>query len=30
MESEGITEALAHDHHFVQEGFVILIKRTSS
>ena len=30
MVSEGITEALTHDHHFEQEGFVILIKRTSS
>ena len=25
MEDEGITEALTHDHHFEQEGFVILI-----
>ena len=30
MESEGIAEALTHDHHFAQEGFVILIKRASS
>jgi len=30
METEGITEALTHDHHFEQEGFVVLIKRTSS
>jgi len=30
METEGITEALTHDHHFEQEGFVVLIKRTSN
>jgi predicted nucleic acid-binding protein len=30
MESEGITEALTNDHHFEQEGFVVLIKRTAS
>ncbi len=30
MESEGITDALTNDHHFEQEGFVILIRRESS
>ncbi len=30
MEAEGITEILTHDHHFEQDGFVILIKRTST
>jgi predicted nucleic acid-binding protein len=27
MEGEGITEALTNDHHFEQEGFVVLIRR---
>lgn len=30
MEAGGITEILTNDHHFEQEGFVILIKRTAS
>lgn len=27
MEQEGITEVLTNDHHFEQEGFVVLIER---
>ena len=30
MEAGGITEVLTNDHHFEQEGFVILINRTPS
>ena len=26
MQERGITEALAHDHHFVQEGFVAVMR----
>jgi predicted nucleic acid-binding protein len=28
MEAEAITEVLTNDHHFEQEGFVVLIRRT--
>ena len=28
MEAEQITEILTNDHHFEQEGFVVLITRT--
>jgi hypothetical protein len=27
MDSEGVTEALTNDHHFEQEGYVVLIKK---
>jgi hypothetical protein len=26
MRAEGLTEVLTHDHHFVQEGFVALMR----
>jgi uncharacterized protein len=28
MEDEGITDVLTNDHHFEQEGFVVLIRRS--
>ena len=30
MRQEGMTEALTHDHHFQQEGFVALLRGASS
>lgn len=27
MRSEGLREVLTHDHHFAQEGFIVLIKK---
>lgn len=29
METQGISEVLTNDHHFEQEGFVVLIKKVS-
>jgi hypothetical protein len=26
MRERGITEVLTHDHHFAQEGFMVLIR----
>ena len=26
MRERGITEVLTHDHHFAQEGFIVLIR----
>jgi len=30
MDAEGITDVLTHDHHFQQEGYNVLIRRTPS
>jgi predicted nucleic acid-binding protein len=29
MQSEGIAEALTHDHHFEQAGFKALLRKSS-